>query len=55
MRGLDSDIPFVADMRIDINEDCLPMTPPWAGKGGTIYGRCKWKDINDGEIENFGR
>jgi acetolactate synthase-1/2/3 large subunit len=54
-RGLDSEVPFVADMRIDINEDCLPMTPPWAGKGGTIYGRCKWKDVNDSEIENFGR
>lgn len=55
MRGLASDVPFVADMRVDINEDCLPMTPPWAGKDGTIYGRCKWRDTTNGEIENFGR
>ncbi len=54
-RGLKSDVPFVADVRIDINEDCLPMTPPWAGKNGTIYGRCKWKDVNDSEIKSFGR
>ncbi len=54
-RGLASDVPFVADMKLDINEDCLPMTPPWAGKNGTIYGRCKWKDVNDSEIKNFGR
>ncbi len=54
-RGLASDVPFVADMKLDINEDCLPMTPPWAGRNGTIYGRCKWKDVNDGQIKNFGR
>ena len=54
-RGLASDVPFVADMKLDINEDCLPMTPPWAGRNGTIYGRCKWKDVNDSEVKNFGR
>ncbi len=54
-RGLSSSVPFVADMRIDVNEDCLPMTPPWAGRDGTIYGRCKWRDITDGEITNFGK
>lgn len=53
--GLSSTVPFVADMRVDINEDCLPMTPPWAGRNGTIYGRCKWRDITDGEIANFGK
>ncbi len=54
-RGLASDVPFVADMKLDVNEDCLPMTPPWAGKNGTIYGRCKWRDVNDSQIKNFGR
>lgn len=53
-RGLASDVPFVADMRVDINEDCLPMTPPWSGRDGTVYGRCKWRSITNGEIDNFG-
>lgn len=53
--GLKSEVPFVADVRVDINEDCLPMTPPWAGRESTIYGRCKWREITDGEIENFGK
>jgi len=44
-RGLKSEVPFIADMRVDINEDCLPMKPPWADANGTIYGRCKWRDV----------
>ncbi len=44
-RGLKSDVPFIADIRVDINEDILPMTPPWMGQEGTIYGRCKWRDL----------
>lgn len=54
-RGVSSDVPFIADMRVDVAEDCLPMTPPWASREGTIYGRCKWRDVSDGEIENFGK
>jgi len=50
--GLKCGVPFVADVRVDVDEDCLPMTPPWSGQGSTIFGRCKWRDVT-GAIENF--
>lgn len=53
-RGLKSDVPFIADVRVDINEDILPMTPPWMGQEGTIYGRCKWRDVKVEEPQNIG-
>lgn len=53
IRGLKSDVPFIADVRVDINEDILPMTPPWKGQEGTIYGRCKWRDMKVEEPQNI--
>ncbi len=53
--GLRSDVPFIADVRVDINEDVLPMTPPWTGEEGTIYGRCKWRDLKVEEPKNTGK
>lgn len=51
--GLRSDVPFIADVRVDINEDILPMTPPWKGQEGTIFGRCKWRDLKLEEPKNI--
>lgn len=51
--GLKSDVPYIADVRVDINEDILPMSPPWMGQEGTIYGRCKWRDVKIEEPKNI--
>ena len=53
--GLKSDIPFVADVRVDVMEDCLPMIPAGASRSSVVFGRCKWGKISNGEIANFGR
>lgn len=45
--GLRSEVPFVADVIVDREEDCLPMRPPWAGADGAIYGRCNWRERFD--------
>ena len=38
-----SDVPFVVDIRIDPEEDMLPMLPGGvASKDGTIRSRCRW-------------
>ncbi len=54
-QGLGSKVPFIADVRVDVNEDVLPMTPPWMGEEGTIYGRCKWRDLKVEKPENIGQ
>lgn len=45
--------PYVLEVRTDREEECLPMTPPWGGKADIIYGRCRWKEVENGEVAGF--